>query len=229
MRVERAVVLAAGLGTRLKWLTRNRPKALVEVAGQPMIAHVLRRLASQGVRDVAVNAHYHADQLVRALGDGSLYGLRIHISLERTLLDSGGGVATALPMLPGAGLFVVHNVDVLANVDISRLADSCPAGGGCLALVENPVHHPGGDFDLAGHRVKLPAKATHQYTYAGVAVFDAAAFESYSHNDAFPLMTVLQELIGRQCLTGVVHRGCWLDIGRPRDLMLARTIIGGIA
>jgi len=227
MRVERAVVLAAGLGTRLKWLTYNRPKALVEVAGQPMIAHVLRRLVSQGVRDVAVNVHYHADQLIQALGDGSRFGLRIYISLEDTLLDSGGGVAAALPMLPGAGLFVLHNVDVLADVDISGLAARCPAGGGCLALVENPAHHPGGDFDLAGHRVKLPGKATHQYTYAGVAVFDAAAFEPYPHNEAFPLMAVLQELIERQCLTGVVHRGCWLDIGRPRDLVRAQKLMRG--
>lgn len=229
MRVDRAIVLAAGLGTRLKWLTLHRPKALVEVAGQPMIMHVLRRLVSQGVRDVAINVHYHAEQLIRFLGDGSRFGLRIHVSCEETLLDSGGGVATALPVLPGTGLFVVHNVDVLADVDISRLAARCPAGGGCLALVENPSHHPEGDFDLASHRVKRVVKTTHQYTYAGVAVFDAAVFETYARNDAFPLIEVLQNLIDQKLLFGVVHGEAWLDIGRPRDLMRARMLIGGTA
>jgi len=71
MRVERAVILAAGLGTRLKWLTRDRPKALIEVAGTPVIVHVIRGLAAQGIRDIAVNVHHHAEKLVRALGDGS--------------------------------------------------------------------------------------------------------------------------------------------------------------
>jgi len=227
LQVDRAVVLAAGLGTRLKWLTRHCPKALVEVADQPMIAHVLRQLVSQGVRDVAVNAHYHADQLIQALGDGSRFGLRIHISHEDVLLDSGGGVATALPVLPGTGLFAVHNVDVLADVDLSRLAAFCPSGGGCLALVENPSHRPQGDFDLAGHRIVRTRKKEHRYTYAGVAVFDALAFESYSQGDIFPLMTVLQSLIDRELLFGVVHRGGWLDIGRPRDLIRARKLIGG--
>jgi len=228
MRVDRGIVLAAGLGTRLKWLTCHRPKPLVEVAGQPMITHVLRRLASQGVRDVAVNTHYHADQLVQVLGDGSRFGLHIHISHEEILLDSGGGVTTALSVLSGTGLFAVHNVDVLADVDLARLADRCPPGGGCLALVENPAHHPEGDFDLASHRVTQRQKARHQYTYAGVAVFDASAFESYSQNEAFPLVTVLQDLIDRQCLYGVVHRGAWLDVGRPRDLMQARKLLWGM-
>ena len=227
MRVDRAVVLAAGLGTRLKWLTRHRPKALVEVADQPMVAHVLRQLVSQGVRDVAVNMHYHADQLMRALGDGSRFGLRIHISHEEVLLDSGGGVATALSVLPGTGLFAVHNVDVLADVDLSRLATFCPAGGGCLALVKNPSHHPDGDFNLTGHRVQQSEKKAHQYTYAGVAVFDASAFEPYAPNDAFALLPVLQGLIDRGLLFGMVHRGAWLDIGRPHDLMRARKLIGG--
>jgi len=227
MRLDRAVVLAAGLGTRLKWLTRHRPKALVEVADQPMIAHVLRQLVSQGVRDVAVNTHYHADQLVRALGDGSRFGLRIHISHEEVLLNSGGGVATALSMLPGSGLFAVHNVDVLADVDLSRLSTLCPTGGGCLALVKNPSHHPQGDFDLSGHRVVHTGKKARQYTYAGVAVFDALAFESYAPKDAFALLPVLQDLIDRELLFGVVHKGAWLDIGRPHDLIRARRLTGG--
>lgn len=222
MLVDRAIVLAAGLGTRLKWLTRDRPKALMVVADQPVIAHVLYRLAAQGVRDVVVNAHYHADNLIHYLGDGRQFGLRLRVSREEALLDSGGGIATALPLLPGSGLFAVHNVDVLADIELSALAARCPADGGCLALVPNPAHHPAGDFALANGCVLRGDTGARPYTYAGVAVFDAGAFASCPQQQPFPLIDVLLALADSRRLCGVVHRGSWLDIGRPRDLIQAR-------
>ncbi len=232
--LERAVVLAAGLGTRLKWLTREKPKALMDVAGEPAIAHVIRRLAAAGVREVAVNAHHHAEMLAAALGDGARLGVRLRISLERELLDSGGGFRTALELLPGGaggGPVLAHNADVLADIDLRALAAACPEGGCALALVPNPAHHPGGDFLLDDEgRVRLPvgAHAGRAWTFAGVSAWDAAAWREWPAGRRFPLIEPIRRCIEAGRCAGLVHRGFWFDIGRPRDLMRARAFMNRI-
>ncbi|MDX8395123.1 MAG: sugar phosphate nucleotidyltransferase, partial [Mariprofundaceae bacterium] len=146
--VDRAVILAAGLGTRLKWLTENKPKALMKVAGEPAIVHVIRRLVAQGIRDITINTHHHADLLMDYLQNGSKFGVNIYFSQESELLNSGGGVRTAMDKLPGDGLVAVCNADVLTDVDVQMLARMCPNKGCSIALVPNPKHHLKGDFVL---------------------------------------------------------------------------------
>jgi MurNAc alpha-1-phosphate uridylyltransferase len=224
-RVERAVILAAGLGTRLKWLTNQRPKALMRVAGEPAIGHVIRRLVAQGIREIAVNAHHHADQLVGYLGDGPRFGCRIIISRESELLDSGGGVKQALSKLPGSGPVVVHNCDVLAEIDVHRLAAMVPDGGCSIALVENPPHHPDGDFVLDGSDVTFNGE--NRFTFSGISVWDESAFDSYESGSIFSLVQPIRELIGQGKCSGLLHRGDWFDIGRPLDLIRANRVMGG--
>lgn len=219
MVVERAVILAAGLGTRLKWLTHDRPKALMPVAGVPAIVHVIRALVGQGVRDIAVNVHHHADALMQGLGDGSRFGVRLYYSPEDALLDSGGGALTALRMLPGDGPVLVHNADVLCDLDVRRLAVICPADGCALGLVPNPPHHADGDFAL--HDGKVCAGGEVRYTFSGVSVWHPAAFAGHVVGEAFPLVEPIRRLIGTGLCHGVVHRGAWFDIGRPVDLLRA--------
>ena len=223
MLPDRAVILAAGLGTRLKWLTHGKPKALMNVGGVPAIVQVIRRLAGFGIRDIAVNVHHHAGLLMDELGDGSRFGVNLFYSPEKTLLDSGGGVRTALERLPGEGPFVVHNADVLADIDLDRLAGLCPAGGCALALVPNPAHHPAGDFALAGQQVCDSGEP--RFTYAGVSVWDDAVFRSLPANEAWPLVQPIRQLQGQGLCHGMLHRGVWLDIGRPQDLMRARRLL----
>lgn len=221
MLPERAVILAAGVGERLKWLTRQRPKALMSVSGRPVIEHIILRLASQGVRDIAVNVHHHADMLMDALGDGSRLGVRLYFSHEPQLLDSGGGVKKALTLLPGDGPVVVHNADVLADIDVRKLALLLPAGGAAVALVTNPAHHPNGDFSMRNGLVEERQEGA-SLTFAGVSVWDAEVFADYPSGRPFPLIQPMRDLMARQKLAGVVHRGRWFDIGRPRDLWRAR-------
>lgn len=220
MSVERAVVLAAGLGTRLKWLTRDNPKALMPVGGAAAIEHVIRRLAAQGVHDIAVNVHHHAGSLMQALGNGTRYGVRLYYSAEPQLLDSGGGVRTALDLLPGDGPLAVHNADVLCRIDVQRLARRCPAAGCALALVPNPAHHAAGDFALQGGMVR--EDGTPCFTFAGVSVWDGAVLQDYPSHEAFPLTRPMRALIGESRCTGLLYDGPWFDIGRPADLMRAR-------
>jgi MurNAc alpha-1-phosphate uridylyltransferase len=219
MRVDRAVVLAAGLGTRLAWLTRARPKAMMPIGDTTAIEMVIRRLAAQGVRDIAINLHHHAGAIPAYLGHGERLGVRLVYSREERLLDSGGGVRQALALLPGEGPLAVHNADVLSDVPLQALARRVPMGGACVALVPNPVHHPGGDFGLADGRVVAKARGN-SHTFAGVSVFDPAVIAGWPAT-VFPLSDVLKHLIVEGRLAGYLHTGLWLDIGRPRDLLAA--------
>jgi len=224
-QVDRAVILAAGVGSRLKWMTERRPKALMRVAGEAAIAHVIRRLTAQGVREIAVNTHHHADQLADYLGDGSRFGCHIALSYEERLLDSGGGVKQALSLLPGDGPVAVHNCDVLADIDLRRLAAIAPAGGCSIALVDNPAHHCNGDFTLHGQQVSM--KGYDRYTFAGVSVWDAALFDHYPAGEPFSLARSIREVITAGRCAGLLHHGYWFDIGRPADLLRANWTLNG--
>jgi len=217
--VERAVVLAAGLGTRLKWLTNDRPKALMQVAGEPVISHVIRSLVSQGICDIAVNAHHHAEALSDYLGNGSRFGCRISVSYEPELLDSGGGVKQALTFLPGDGLVAVYNADVLADLDVNRLSGLVPTGGVAIGLVGNPKHHPAGDFAL--HGVEVANDGEQCFTFSGISIWDEQVFDSYPQGSVFSLVQPMRELIGKGMCKGILHSGDWYDIGRPTDLVRA--------
>jgi len=225
--LDRAVILAAGVGSRLKWLTKGRPKALMPVAGIPVIIHVIRRLSSQGIRDIAINVHHHTEKIVERLGDGSRYGVRLYFSHEEHLLDSGGGVKKALTLLPGSGQFVVHNTDVFSDIDVKALGMMARANGitACLALTNNPPHHPQGDFGLLGGRVEARHPSKPSYTYTGIAVMHEDAFSDYAADTSFPLKDVFDDLKRQGKLCGILHQGMWLDIGRPRDWINASHIL----
>jgi len=224
--VERAVVLAAGLGSRLKWLTDTRPKALMQVAGEPVIAHVIRALVAQGIQDIVVNAFHHAEQLRVYLGDGSKFGCRLSVSYEDELLDSGGGVKQALELLPGDGPFAVCNADVLGFVDMRHLARELPEKGTAIALVPNPSHHPDGDFSL--NRGYVEVDGDERFTFSGVSIWHADAFAAYQSGEVFSLIEPMREFIANKQCRGLVYRGPWFDIGRPRDLMQANRMMGGL-
>lgn len=218
--VERAVVLAAGLGTRLTWLTRSRPKAMMRVAGATAIERVIRRLVGFGIRDIAINVHHHAAQLEGYLGDGGWLGARLYYSRERHLLDSGGGARQALQLLPGKGPVLVHNADIQSDIDVLQLARCLPGQGCALALVPNPAHHPGGDFALLGDG-RVAFKGTRRLTFAGVSLWWPAWLEQWPSGQGFPLTACIRACIQQDCCRGMRHSGYWFDIGRPADLMAA--------
>ncbi|MBZ5510214.1 MAG: nucleotidyltransferase family protein [Acidobacteriia bacterium] len=123
----KAMVLAAGLGTRLRPLTENCPKALVEVAGRTLLEITLSRLRSFGIREVIVNAHHFADMIVAYLQANENFGMRVQVSREEVLLDTGGGLKKAAWFFrensnPSDEPFLVHNVDVISTIDLRRMA-----------------------------------------------------------------------------------------------------------
>lgn len=131
----KAMVLAAGLGTRLRPLTDTRPKALVEVGGRTLLEITLSRLASLGIRDVIVNVHHFADLIIDYLRANAGFGLHVEISREEVLLDTGGGLKKAgWFFADGPEPFILHNVDVLTNIDLAQMLQSHISSGAMATL-----------------------------------------------------------------------------------------------
>jgi MurNAc alpha-1-phosphate uridylyltransferase len=216
----KAMILAAGRGERMRPLTDRLPKALLEAGGRPLVAHLIERLAHSGYTELVVNVSHLADIIERALGDGSRYGARIVYSREAEPLETGGGIAYALPLL-GDAPFLVVNSDIYCDFDFARLAAAAAAlatGGGLahLVLVDNPPHHPGGDFSLGAGKVSAEGPA--RLTFSGIGLYAPALFAKVPRGSRCQLVALLTPAMARGLVTGEHHRGLWMDIGTPLRL-----------
>lgn len=232
----KALIFAAGRGERMRPLTDATPKPLLRVAGKPLIAWHLEKLAAAGVRDVVVNTSWLAAQFPEILGDGSAWSLRIHYSREGDVpLETGGGMLQALGAL-GDAPFIAVNGDVWTDHDFSRLPRR-PAGKAHLVLVDNPTHHPGGDFVLAADG-RLQNGGGARLTFAGVGVYDPSLLAGWRQvaGDApgadrkpprFPLAPLLRAAIDDRRVTGEHHRGRWTDVGTPQRLAELDQLLSG--
>jgi len=217
----KAMILAAGRGERMRPLTDLIPKPLLEVGGKPLIVHHLERLAAAGFRDLVINHAHLGEKIEAALGEGSRWGLRIRYSPEGTALETGGGILRALALL-GQGPFLVVNGDVWTDLDFSRLRLT-PGTLAHLVLVDNPGHHPRGDFFLESGMVRsetrpsAPSPAGQRLTFSGIGIYHPDLFLGCQPG-AFPLAPLLRTAMARSLVTGEWHRGIWLDIGTPQRL-----------
>lgn len=204
------MILAAGRGARLRPWTDTTPKPLLCVGGQHLIEYPLRALAAAGFTRVAINVAYRGGQIMRALGDGSRYGLRIVYSREQPgALDTGGGIRRALKLLDDAP-FAVLNADVCSDYPVAQLAGALQNASDAahLVLVPNPPHHPQGDFGLQQGRVVM---AGQRHTFAGIGVYRPALFAAQPAR--FPLSAVLRESIAAGRASGQLYSGRWFDVG----------------
>lgn len=221
----KALIFAAGLGERMRPLTDHTPKPLLEVAGKPLIAWHLEKLASLGVRDVVINTSWLAHCFVPVLGDGSRFGLCLHYRHEGdTPLETGGGMFNALPLL-GDAPFIALNGDVWCDFDLARLPCE-PQGLAHLVLVDNPAHHPQGDFQLDAHGRLHDTPAL---TFAGIGVYRPGLLDGWQQviGDApgaeaqpprFKLAPLLRAAMHAGQVSGEHHRGRWTDVGTPQRL-----------
>ncbi|MES1941579.1 nucleotidyltransferase family protein [Salinisphaera sp. T5B8] len=219
----KAMILAAGRGERLRPLTDEMPKPLIEVGATSLIGHHLEGLAEGGFEDVVINVAYRGEQIVDALGDGRAWGLRLHYSRETPgELDTGGGVRRALPLL-GEAPFALISADVFTDYDYARLHERRHADVHCV-LVDNPQHHAQGDFGLVEGRL---VDDEPRLTYAGIGVFDPARFAAMD-TKRFALSAVIRKALAQGTASGEHHQGAWIDVGRPSALDAARrAAVGG--
>jgi N-acetyl-alpha-D-muramate 1-phosphate uridylyltransferase len=209
----KAMILAAGRGNRMRPLTDRTPKPLLEVGGRPLIQYHLEHLAAAGIHDIVINHAHLGEQIEHRLGDGRRYGVRIRYSVEQTALETGGGIFKALPLL-GPEPFLVINGDIWSDHDLKDL-DLAASDLAHLILVDNPPHHPSGDFALCDGRVH--PEGTQRLTFSGIGLYRPSLFDD-CRPGAFPLAPLLRRAMLAGQVSGARHPGHWLDIGTPERL-----------
>ncbi len=208
------MILAAGRGERMRPLTDQIPKPLLKVGGKALIEYHLRALQQAGIVDIVINHAWLGQKIVDFLGDGARYGVTIHYSPESEgALETGGGIFRALPLL-GEAPFIALNGDIWCDYPFRKLPHE-PAGLAHLVLVDNPMHHPVGDFSLQGDR--LQSQGPNCLTFSGIGVYRPELFQG-QHAGAFPLASILRDAMAAGQITGEYYRGQWFDIGTPERL-----------
>lgn len=230
--MHHALILAAGLGERMRPLTEHTPKPLLTVGGKPLIVWHLEKLAALGVHYVVVNTSHLAAQFPDTLGDGSRWGLRIRYAYEGpTPLETGGGMLHALPLL-GPEPFLVVNGDVWCDIDFATLSDT-PNGLAHLVMVDNPAQHAAGDFALDATG-KLHPDGAPKLTYSGIGVFrrefladwKTLATDASGTPPRFKLRPLLDAAMATGQLPGSHYTGRWEDVGTPQRLAALNAALG---
>jgi mannose-1-phosphate guanylyltransferase len=236
----KAMILAAGLGTRLRPLTDDRPKALVEVAGRTLLEITLARLRTFGVREVIVNVHHFADMVVDYLKAKDNFGMRIEVSREEILLDTGGGLKKAAWFfLEGPNSeepLVLHNVDVVSSIDIAKMVELHKSRQALTTLaVQDRASSRYLLFDehamLCGRRAGVeqaaeivrPSPSRKALAFSGIHVISPRLLPMLSEEGTFSIITSYLRLAGQgeKILAYCADRDYWRDLGKPENLTQA--------
>lgn len=234
------MILAAGLGTRLRPLTDNRPKALVTLGGRTLLEIAIARLRTAGVREMIVNVHHHAGMVMEYLKAHQNFGVRIEVSQEDALLDTGGGLKRAAWFFlqdPDAAPFLLHNVDVISTIDLARMVQFHVDNGALatLAVQQRATSRPL-LFDDAGQlrgrgnsaeswdgltdegKTRFRARA-----FSGIHVVSPRIFSLLQEEGAFSIIDAYLRLAssGQRILGFEASESAWRDLGRPEHLIEA--------
>lgn len=205
----RAMILAAGRGRRLQPLTDNCPKPLIQVGGKPLIEYHILNLKLAGISQIVINVAYLAEQIKAHLGNGEKWGVEITYSLESPVLEVGGGIFKALPLL-GEAPFLVVNGDIWTDFPFKNL--HLEKGLAKLVMVDNPPQHQTGDFAITADNKLIRDKTMQTFTYSGIAIISPALFADCTPTH-FPLAPLLDKAISEKQLYGQYYEGTWMDIG----------------
>jgi mannose-1-phosphate guanylyltransferase len=237
----KAMILAAGLGTRLRPLTDHRPKALMEIAGRTLLEITLSRLRAFGIREVIINVHHFADMVVEYLIANDNFGMRIEVSREEILLDTGGGLKKAADFFVEdssrlAEPFILHNVDVISTIDLRRMAQFHTENHALATLAVQDRETSryllfDGQLQLCGrrsggdHETELVRSSPRAQAlgFCGIHVISPRLFAVMSEEDAFSIISAYLRLAseGQKILGFRADEYYWRDLGRPDHVMHA--------
>jgi len=235
----KAMVLAAGQGLRLGPLTDTTPKALVPVAGRPMIEYPLRLLRHYGISEIIVNLHHLGEQIEAYLGDGAALGLNIIYSKEPELLDTGGGLLKAKPFLQD-GTFIVINTDVLIDLQLAELVAFHEKNKATATLVLRPdeLADQYGSMEVDSEsrvcrflETRLPTLtpgASEKLMFTGVQILEPRIFDFMTSQGRFSITrtTYPKMLTEGERINGFVHHGFWSDLGTNDRIANAELALG---
>lgn len=236
----KAMVLAAGLGTRLRPLTNDRPKALVEISGRTLLEITLSRLKAFGIHEIIINAHHFAGMVVDYLKANQDFGMKIEVSCEEILLDTGGGLKKAvwffLQNSNSPDEFILHNVDVISTIDLNRMVESHRATGALATLAvqkRNTSRYLLFDeqLELCGRRLVKEqktelvraSKPAYELAFSGIHVISKRLLNLMTEEGIFSIIDVYLRLagVGEKIVAFRADEYYWRDMGKPESIALA--------
>lgn len=236
----KALVFAAGLGSRLSPLTDDRPKALVQVCGKPILEHVLTGLIQQGVEEAVINVHHFADKIEAFLEEKQNFNIKIQISDERSrLLETGGGLLKARKFLEDSENFILHNSDVISNINIRKAYKQHEKSKALASLIVqdrkssrkflfDKKNRLSGWTDLRTGEQKISRKNTeqHQLAFTGIHILSSRIFDFITARGKFSITPEYLSLAREHQITGIrADHSWWFDIGTPERLRKAEQFL----
>ena len=239
----KALLFAAGLGTRLKEHTQDKPKALVSVAGKPLLQHAIEHLMEQGINDITINVFHFADQVISFVKENNSFGIDIHISDERDqLLDTGGGLKKAGTFLKGNEPILIYNVDVISNLDLNALLKYHQEQKALATLVVRQRETSrylmfDQNLQLAGWKnfsngetiISRPESFADAkpLAFSGIHIIQPEFLELITEVGKFPIMDLYLRLAKNQPIKAFIDRSnLWMDLGKPEQLLAAEKLFG---
>jgi NDP-sugar pyrophosphorylase family protein len=237
----KALIFAAGLGTRLLEHTKNKPKAMVNLAGKPLIHHAIEYLKSFGITDITINVFHFADQIIAYLNEHKFFDINIHISDERDqLLDTGGGMKKAGVFLKGNEPILIYNVDVISNLDLELLLKYHQKKRALATLVVRSRQTSrylmfDQNLQLAGWknfsndetRISRPESFANAqpFAFSGIQIIQPELLEMITEEGKFPIMDLYLRLAKDQMIKAFIDNSdLWMDLGKPEELMVAEIL-----
>lgn len=234
----KALLFAAGLGTRLKEYTQNKPKALVNLAGKPLLQYAIEHLKRFGITDITINVFHFADQVISFVKENNSFGITIHISDEREqLLDTGGGLKKAAVFLKGTEPILIYNVDVISNLDLNVLLKYHQEQKALATLVvrtretsrylmfdQNLQLSGWKNFDTGETRISRPESFSDAQPLAfnGIHLIQSELLEMITEEGKFPIIDLYLRLAKSHSIKAYIdHSDLWMDLGKPEHLLLA--------
>jgi NDP-sugar pyrophosphorylase family protein len=236
----KAMVFAAGLGTRLQKETRKKPKALMEVGGKPLLQHAIEKLKGEGFTEIVVNVHHFSNLVIEFLRSRD-FGIPVHISDETgKLLDTGGGLKKAAPLLAGDEPVLIYNVDILSNLDLQILVQEYLRSGALAMLVVRKRQTQryfkfNKEKRLIGwlnkktgeKKIAIPENFENavEMAFSGIQVVSSEIFDLMPAEEKFSMTDFYLELANRHLIKGYFDESeIWMDVGKPEALAKARLL-----
>ena len=225
-KIKKAMILAAGFGTRLKPLTETLPKALVKVKGVPMIEPVIKKLVKSGIKDIVINTHHFADLMNKFFSENN-YGVNVHLIFEKELLGTGGGIKNAKKFFDEEEAFIVHNVDVDSDIDFDKMEvvhyENSPLS--TLAVKYRKTNRPliiDSRLNLIGRksrdkffRYRKPVGGESYPGFCGIHILSSLIFGKMTENGFFDIFTTYFRIIseGNKIMAYDINNEFWQDLG----------------